>query len=480
MSKRARVTTVTLVVFAPLASGPTINTCLAVKVTHDTLSVLFEDDIEDLAGTVMTAEIGVWTTNSGAPVTNTLITGPVGPPGPLGAANGTTYVERRRSGGLGDLYANGRFGCVNDRVCLYMEAGTTSQWQSMVVLDDNINNVNGTPFGGNTHAYILRKGTDTFFSDDAAGGGSIGADIPPDQWNLMTVIADLDANTNEVLINNVSSGVYNSNNDLPVGRIWWRAETGEDDPGHWLDGLATTPAPSPTSFEWSGSTPGDWNVVTNWTPSGFVDGANFAALGGGGTVVTDQAVTVNSITFDGSNSYNLTGVGQVNLAVGTAGPPLDPRITVNQGNHQFQVNVQLDGSTSVDVGIDSSMAFNNRLDLNGNTLTKTGQGTLSINNNLISGGSGTIDCQTGTCSGTGTISGDLVNGALVAPGNISQIPGNLRAATVPEPSAVILLFLGIGSAVGLCRTGTPGASSVPLSNAGRAGVPVLQGFHSNQ
>ena len=65
----------------------------------------------------------------------------------------------------------------------------------------------------------------------------------------------------------------------------------------------------------------------------------------------------------------------------------------------------------------------------GNTLTKTGVGTLAINNNVLTGG-GTVNCEQGTCSGTGTIGGDLNNGGgTISPGNSSRVltvNGNLN------------------------------------------------------
>ena len=87
------------------------------------------------------------------------------------------------------------------------------------------------------------------------------------------------------------------------------------------------------------------------------------------------------------------------------------------GTHQFQTVVNLLGPTNVSVAASSSLALNNVLNLNGNTLTKTGAGTLSINNQL-SGGGGSISAIAGVIGGSGMIASDLNNeGATVAPGN---------------------------------------------------------------
>ena len=104
-------------------------------------------------------------------------------------------------------------------------------------------------------------------------------------------------------------------------------------------------------------------------------------------------------------------------------------IHVIQGSHQFQSVVNLAASATVDVAGDSSLEFNNRLFLNGNTLTKVGEVTMAIDNNVLTGG-GTIDCVQGTCCGTGTVGADLTNtGGTISPGNspgILTVNGNFN------------------------------------------------------
>jgi len=82
-------------------------------------------------------------------------------------------------------------------------------------------------------------------------------------------------------------------------------------------------------------------------------------------------------------------------------------------------------------------AFNHQVDLNGNTITKSGAGTLAFNNNLSTGTGGTVNCEEGSCIGTGTINGNLFNGGTVSPGNASAV------SAVPEPSTLLLLTSGM-------------------------------------
>jgi hypothetical protein len=187
-----------------------------------------------------------------------------------------------------------------------------------------------------------------------------------------------------------------------------------------------------TDFTWIPSNIGDWADSDNWSfESGFSASVNRAnspthtAIFGNGisgptTVSTHAAVSVNRVVFDNeTNSYAVAGLGSVNLVEG----PLEevPRIEVIAGNHEFQADVNLLNNTTADVASDAMLTFDNSLTLGGNSLTKIGDGTLAVNNDFVSTG-GTINCQAGTCSGSGTIGGDLNNsGGAVSPGNSAGV-----------------------------------------------------------
>ena len=212
------------------------------------------------------------------------------------------------------------------------------------------------------------------------------------------------------------------------------------------------PIVSPNDYVWNSADTASWENSSSWSPKqdappgdaatvGFSNNTVLfgPAIGAARTVTSDSAVSVRAITFDNSNTYAIAGTGSVSLIKATAvGAPEMSSIGVLQGSHQFQLNVHLQNSTDIDVSSDAVLEFNNRLFLNNNTLTKTGAGTLAINNNFVTGG-GTFNCSEGTCSGTGTISADVINnGGTISPG--SDVAANLA---VPEPTAWLLL--GIGS-----------------------------------
>ena len=148
-----------------------------------------------------------------------------------------------------------------------------------------------------------------------------------------------------------------------------------------------------------------------------------------------------TIRFDHLLGYGVSGGGTIQLdsAAGNA------VIEVAQGDHQFQAVVKLIDPTEVDVTGGASLAFNNTLDLNGNLLTKTGPGTMSINN-VLAFGTGSIDLQEGRITGHGTVRGDVTNdGGTVSPGNspgVMEIGGDYQQG----PLASLLLEIGASEA----------------------------------
>ena len=145
----------------------------------------------------------------------------------------------------------------------------------------------------------------------------------------------------------------------------------------FLNGYKATSAP-PTEFTWNLNGLGSWMEPGNWNPASSPNNPNhtviFAdAISVDATVVVDTPVTVNRIQFNNTNNtYNVAGLGTVNLGA-TTDPtsPVDPSLSV-QGVHRFQAAVQLDASTLADVASDSSLTFDGAVNLSGMTLTKTG------------------------------------------------------------------------------------------------------------
>ena len=197
---------------------------------------------------------------------------------------------------------------------------------------------------------------------------------------------------------------------------------------------------SPLAFHWQNDSSGVWNDAASWMFG--VPNTNERTAVFGDVITADRsvlnavAVTVKGVRFDNANSYVITGPGSIHLDADTGNVAID----VLQGSHEFQQDVLLQDATDVDVAGGAVLNFNNELNLNGMTLTKTGMGALNVNNALTGGG--TLDCQAGSCGGAGTLIGELVNsGGTVSPGNspgVLEVQGDYRQSE----HATLLIELG--------------------------------------
>ena len=278
------------------------------------------------------------------------------------------------------------------------------------------------------------------------------------------------------------SGQTGINGDLYIIR-YYDAALSEDDVAfnfaaglegsNYLGADSAGPRPTNTDFGWKSDISGDWNDAANWLPNKGLPGdqngdspANHTATFGGSittnqTVYTNTSVSVRHIGFDNSNTYAVTGTGSVSLIQGTA-PESVTSIETLLGNHEFQAPVNLLASTTVNVASDSGLTFNNALNLNGNTLTKTGPGTMVVNNRLNNGG-GTIDIVEGTVSGIGTIGGNVDNSGVIAPGNspgVLTVDGNLNNSAAGTIAIEIDGTDGPGQAQGHDQIQVTGSSTL--------------------
>ena len=225
--------------------------------------------------------------------------------------------------------------------------------------------------------------------------------------------------------------------------------------------VAFEPPPPATAFEWTSADSGDWNTGGNWNPLNGTAGsrppgnqsalqssehtATFGdAIGSASrTVFTDTAVTVNSISFTNTmgGNYRIAGGPSINMNTSTTGVP--PSLVASAGSHQFQVPFAIHANTTANIASGATLTFNNSLDLKGNSFTKTGDGTLAINN-VLTTGEGAVVNQQGTLSGVGTIEGDVINGGTLSPGSSAD-----THSVVPEPTTMFLALVGLAGLLGL-------------------------------
>ncbi|MCH2130054.1 MAG: hypothetical protein MK179_12970 [Pirellulaceae bacterium] len=152
--------------------------------------------------------------------------------------------------------------------------------------------------------------------------------------------------------------------------------------------VPTLPVGDPISFSWKSDQSGDWQQSGNWDPVGMPNAVNHSATFGDvisttQTVFTNIPVSVREVQFDSVQGYVVVGAGTILVSQGTSSATT---ISALQGTNQFQAAVKLLTNTSVDVSGAAAVIFDNALDVNGNRLTNSGEGTLVINNQLFMGG----------------------------------------------------------------------------------------------
>ncbi|QDU90934.1 hypothetical protein Pla175_43480 [Pirellulimonas nuda] len=230
--------------------------------------------------------------------------------------------------------------------------------------------------------------------------------------------------------------------------------------------LLAQPSPPPTPNQWTANASGSWLGAGNWlnaVPNGTADIARFGAIPSAAniTVVVDSAVTAKGVAFNSATtSYIVAGTQTLTLDSDTGSISLGVE---QAGSHEFQAAVSVNDGVTANIAAGGRLDFNNALRLNGQTLTKSGDGTLNINNQLGSL-TGTVNVTAGALGGTGKLGGALNNqaGGTVAPG-ASAGKLSVSGAYTQAAGATLAIELG-GTAAGLfdqlAVAGTAGLSGV--------------------
>ena len=188
---------------------------------------------------------------------------------------------------------------------------------------------------------------------------------------------------------------------------------------------------------WNRDNSGDFHDPNNWNPVAVPASALFGqAITASRNVSIATDVTLAALEFDNANSYTLSGAGKIILdAAGDLAT-----IRIDQGHHHLDLQVDVRTDTRVNVVAGAILDFNG-LDLDGNTLTKTGAGTMNIQdpNNA---GTGMIVLGEGILGGDGAVPGDLhVTGGSVAPGNSPGVL-NVTGAYVQSSEGTLVIEIG--------------------------------------
>jgi len=306
---------------------------------------------------------------------------------------------------------------------------------------------------GTTNMFVDGEVVDTveFDSTGIDFTGASGLDVSGDQYNGSIDELYL---FNEALLPNQVEALFNSN-------------------------TIVTPDDPPISFEWNVTGLGIWDRKTNWNPAndprgGPPSGDNEAIFGdvvdrtAPSSVIVDSDVTVARIQFDNTNTYAIVGAASVNLA---QSEEFSTAIDVEQGDHEFQAVVNLQADTTASVASDSTLTFNNALNLGDNDLTTTGPGEVVINNDLT--GDGTVIVLGGILSGNGSVAGGVNNqGGTISPGNSPGLMAINGDFTQAEQGTLFIELAGTAAGTEYDVLQVDGAVNL----GGALAVSLLSGF----
>jgi hypothetical protein len=282
----------------------------------------------------------------------------------------------------------------------------------------------------------------------ASGMTLANVNLPTSEQGPIDLFLQIDPVNNRAVAEVNGIQVYDVAYTIPEQITWVGMFNGGMDTATFDEFAVRVGAPpaSPTSFEWSDDHTGFWQTQSHWEPKGVPNANTDTAVFGASNLVPRSVsvdtsdVTVKSIQFDSPNDYVISGLGRVILEADSGGAS----ITVDQGTHEFQAPVRLNSDTTLTLLSGATLEFDNRLNLNGNTLTIDGAGTVLINSNNITGNvAGTIQLDGGSVGGSGTVLGNIVNNGTFAIGD-SPLIGSLTVI-VPEPASWSLLVLAIGA-----------------------------------
>ncbi len=187
---------------------------------------------------------------------------------------------------------------------------------------------------------------------------------------------------------------------------------------------------APTTAQWLSSASGDWNNLDNWS-GGVPNGAGvvadfFGAATSNQTVFTNAPITVGTLNFNNSNTYEITGTGSLTLQA-TSG---NAQVIVQQGTHELDLPVTIASNTNLDVSSGATLVVANPITINsGNSITSTGSGTVNFQSII------TVDSNASIAFGNSTYANKLSvastgSASIQGSGNVVEVDTLSNLGTV--------------------------------------------------
>jgi len=213
---------------------------------------------------------------------------------------------------------------------------------------------------------------------------------------------------------------------------------------------------------WSNTSSGDWSNAGNWT-GGVPNGADAAALlgsaaTGNATVTLDVAPSVGILTFNNNAAnYTITSGGSNTLTLDASAGTAN--VQVLAGSHVISAPVALADDTNVNITGGSTLTIPN-LDPMGHRITKSGTGTLSVNNvrgERLNVTAGTVRiAPNGGAAGTSVLNSLAIDPAAALDLSDNDLVVNNGAFT----SIQALVLSGFGNTVGGITSSTSDGSQI--------------------
>ncbi|HWB54543.1 MAG TPA: hypothetical protein VG722_10135 [Tepidisphaeraceae bacterium] len=131
--------------------------------------------------------------------------------------------------------------------------------------------------------------------------------------------------------------------------------------------------------QWEPNASGDWNNATNWNGGAIPNGVDaeadfFAAITTNHTVITDVPVTLGTISFYNSNTYQISGTGSLTLQVSQSS---NAQVIVQAGTQEINLPTIIASNTIFNVAAGATLIVADPLTIMpGEKLSTTGAGTV--------------------------------------------------------------------------------------------------------
>jgi len=288
-------------------------------------------------------------------------------------------------------------------------------------------------------------GGDTSFAPTATAltGGTVGTTVTVTEILNTTGSSD----TLSWLLNGVSVGspVTLSGNAAITGVAF-----GDDTaPSGTVSAFSLVDNGVPTVPHWNVNASGDWNVASNWgggIPNGQgVEADFFSAISAPQTVYTNQSETLGIIHFNNSNTYELSGTGNLQLQANGGSSAL---IQVDTGSDIIDLPLTIASNTTMKVATGATLTLGNPVNINGGlNVSQSGSGTVIYQSQVTVQGGSTLTF--GSASSGNTLQLNSASKAVVAlnAGTIQFMTLNINSGSMMDltDNALMINYAATGS-----------------------------------